>query len=134
MPQLAVANAGRLVHARTGLKAHHALTPVSELDPTLQDVDELELGLVQVRLAGKVFTCGGANDMDIHPTLGGALDTAVAIFVKRAQAALELGVFEVCSDETLGGYGLALFVRLIFWREYHPDWDRRHPVVKRQPG
>jgi len=49
--QLAVADAGRLVHAGAGPQAHDALAFVLALDPALEDVDELELGLVQVRLA-----------------------------------------------------------------------------------
>lgn len=48
--QLAMANAGWLMDARSGLKANNALTFVFEFNPALQNIDELKLCLVKVRL------------------------------------------------------------------------------------
>lgn len=50
MPQLAVANAGWLVDARSGLQADNALTFIFEFDPALQNIDQLKFCLVKVWL------------------------------------------------------------------------------------
>lgn len=60
MAQLAVADAGWLVHAVTGLQPHPALAFVVKLDPAPQHIDQLETGPVQVRLAAEV-TAGTAR-------------------------------------------------------------------------
>ena len=104
MAQLTVADAGRLVHAGACLQAHDTLAFVLELDPALEDVDQLEFGVVPVRLAGKLSAGRCADDMGIDAALGGGLDAEVAAFEEGAQAAFEFGVGGVVRYKRFGFY------------------------------
>ena len=107
--QFAVADAGRLVDARTRLQPHGALALVLELDPALEDVHQLEFGVVPVRLAGEVLPRGRADDVGFDAPLGGLPDAQVALFEERAQAALEAGIPSMGDGETLCGHETLLF-------------------------
>ena len=79
VPDLAVTNARRLVHARTGLEPDNALSLVLEPDPSLENVDELERDSVNVWLAREFGSGSGSDDMSYDATLGGFLDAEIAI-------------------------------------------------------
>ena len=48
--QFAVADAWRLVHTRTRFQPNGTLSFVFKFDPTLEHIDQLELGVMQMRL------------------------------------------------------------------------------------
>jgi len=75
----------RLVHARTGLKPHLALTLVVERDPTAQHVDELDVERVCVRRAGRIVRATGADDMRSNASAGRRRDPEIAVFKEVAQ-------------------------------------------------
>ena len=99
--QLAVTDARRLVHAVAGDQPHNTLAFVLELDPTLEHVDQLELGAVQVRLAAEPGARHRADDMGHHLAAGGLRDAQVAILEKRPQAALESGIGRMVDGKSL---------------------------------
>ena len=70
-------NLGRLVHARARFKPDDALTFVLELDPALEDVDELKRRAVDVGLARELLARGCPNDMCINSALRRLLDAEV---------------------------------------------------------
>ena len=70
-------------HRELGHKAHHALAFVLELDPALEYVDELELGLVKVRLTRKLFANSSTDDMCVYSPLRCSLDTEISVLVER---------------------------------------------------
>ena len=76
---LAVANLGGLIDARSGFEAHPALTLVLELDPALQDVNELKDRLVLVRLAREFSPGGGPDDMGSDTSVGSRLDPEIPV-------------------------------------------------------
>jgi hypothetical protein len=106
-----VLDAGRLMDARTRLQANDALPFVFELDPALQHVDELKLGAVQMRLAGKRRTARRPDHMRGHAPLRRAFDAQIAVLEERTQPAFEHGVFCVGGDKTLGGHGGSWVIR-----------------------
>ena len=77
-------NVRRLVDAGTGFESDHALAFVFELNPALENVDKLELGLVQVRLARKLLARRRADDMGVDSSLRRNLDPEVAVLVEGA--------------------------------------------------
>ena len=62
---------------------------VLELDPALQNVDELEARAMQMRLARELGTGRRADDVRSDAPLGGALDAEVPVLVVGAQPAIE---------------------------------------------
>ena len=81
---------------------------VLELDAALQDVDELEVRPVQMRLAGELLAGGGPDDVGDDPAVGSLLDAEIAVLEERSQATIEDGIPGVRSDEALRGHGAAL--------------------------
>ena len=100
MPDLAVADVGRLVEAGAGLHQHAAEAFVLEQRPALQHVDELHAAIVHVPFAVRRFLRAGADDVRHHLALGRALDAQIAILEIAAQAAaLELRALQVIDVE-----------------------------------
>jgi len=87
VPDLAVADARRLVEAGPGLHHHPADAFVLEQHPALEDVDELHLAVVRVPFAVRRASGAGADDVRNHLAASGALDAEVAIFEVAAQPA-----------------------------------------------
>jgi len=75
--QLAVTNAWRLMDTRARFQPHDALAFVFELDPAFQDVDELELRSMKVRLARECLAGCGPNDVGVDSPVGRLFDTEV---------------------------------------------------------
>src|SRR6185436_20231897 len=106
--ELAMTDARRLMDARASFEADDALAFVLEFDPSLEDVDKLEFGSVQVRLAGELLARCGPDDMSDDASLRRAFDSQVPILVERAEAPLEPGIFRVRGDKAVGTHGLSL--------------------------
>src|SRR5512139_377125 len=88
VPELTMADARRLVHAGSGFEADASLPFVLELDPALEHVDELELGAMQVGLAGELGARGGADHVRGDAPLRRLLDAEIAVLEEGAKAAL----------------------------------------------
>jgi len=87
VPDLAVADARRLVEAAAGLHHHPADALVLEQHPALEHVHELHLALVRVPFAVRRASGARADHVRHHLAAGGALDPEVAILEVAAQAA-----------------------------------------------
>ena len=91
MPELAMADARRLVEAAPRLHHHAPDVLVLEEHPALQHVHELHVGIVGVPFAMRRLACSRADDVRDDLALGRALDAEIAILEVAAQApALEL--------------------------------------------
>src|SRR5512140_1251777 len=100
MPQFPVADAGRLVGAGTGLEQHFALAFVVELDPALQHIDQLKLGLVPVGPRDEFAAGPRADDVGHGHAAGRLLDSQVAVVDEGTQAVrLELAAFRMTDAE-----------------------------------
>src|SRR5687767_10820269 len=90
MPELAVADARRLVEAAAGFHHHLADTLVLEEHPALEHVYELHLAVVRVPFAVRRLSRTRADHVRHHLAAGRALDAEVAVLEVAAQpAALE---------------------------------------------
>jgi hypothetical protein len=87
--ELSVSDAGRLMHTGPSLQTNNAVAFVLELDPSLQDVDELKARLVEVRLAGERLAGRCPNDVGVDSPLGCSLDAQVTILVERSKASFK---------------------------------------------
>jgi len=87
VPDLAVADARRLVEAAPGLHHHPADALVLEQHPALQHVDELDFAVVRVPLAVRRLAAPRADDVGDHPASSCAPDAEVAILEVAAQPA-----------------------------------------------
>src|SRR5205809_5673037 len=104
MPELAMADARRLVEAAARLH-HHTPDPlVLEQHPALQHVYELHIGIVAVPFAMRRLAGPRADDMRDDLALRRALDAEIAILEVTAQApALELSI--PCVRDLEAGHG-----------------------------
>src|SRR3954467_3511244 len=104
MPELAMADARRLVETAPGLHHHAPDALVLEQHPALQHVDELHIGIVAVPFAMRRLAGSRANDVRDDLALRRALDAEIAIFEVAAQApALELSI--ACVRDVEAGHG-----------------------------
>jgi len=87
VPDLAVANLGRLVEAASRLHHHPAHALVLEQHPALQHVDELDFAVVCVPLAVRRAPGPRADHVRDHLAASRALDAEVAVLEVAAQAA-----------------------------------------------
>jgi len=87
VPDLAVADARRLVEAGPRLHHHAADALVLEQHPALEDVHELQLAIVRVPFAVRRLAGARADDVRDHLASSGALDAEVAILEVAAQPA-----------------------------------------------
>jgi len=87
VPDLAVADARRLVEAAPGLHHHAADAFVFEQHPALQHVDELDFAVVRVPLAVRRLARPRADHVCHHLAAGRALDAEVAVLEIAAQPA-----------------------------------------------
>jgi len=87
VPDLAVADARRLVEAAPGLHHHPADALVLEQHPALEDVHELHLAVVRVPFAVRRLAGTRADHVRDYLAAGGALDAEVAILEVAAQPA-----------------------------------------------
>lgn len=105
--QFAVANTGRLVDARSGLKANNALSFIFEFDPAFQNINELKLCPVKVRLTGEVLSRRRPDDMRVNPALRCRFDTKVAVFIERTKTAFKLGILRVRRNKALNSHAVS---------------------------
>ena len=102
MPDLAVANIGRLVEAASGFHHHFADAFVLEQGPAFQHVDELQPAVVSVPLAVRRLLRPRTDHVRDHFSPRGAPDAEVAVLEVAAQpTARELRVREVRHMEAL---------------------------------
>ena len=87
MPELAVADARRLVEAAAGLHHHAPHALVLEEHPALEDVHELQLAVVRVPFAVRRASGPRADHVREDPAAGRAPDAEVAILEVAAQPA-----------------------------------------------
>jgi len=87
VPDLAVADARRLVEAAPGLHHHPADALVLEQHPALENVHELHLAIVRVPFAVRRASGARADDVRDHLAAGRALDAEVAVLEVAAQPA-----------------------------------------------
>jgi len=87
MPELAVADARRLVEAAAGFHPHLADALVFEQHPAFQHVDELQLAVVRVPFAVRRLARPRADHVRHHLAARRALDAEVAVLEIAAQAA-----------------------------------------------
>jgi len=100
VPDLAVADARRLVEAAPGLHHHAADAFVLEQHPPLQHVDELHVAVVRVPFAVRRLPAARADHVRDHLAAGGAPDAEVAVLEVAAQpAARELRAFQMRDAE-----------------------------------
>jgi hypothetical protein len=102
--EFAMTNLGRLMDARPGLEANHTVTLVFELDPTLQHIDKLKGGLVQMGLTRELLSGRRADDMSLDASLRCFLDSEIAVLEERPQTSFELSILCVRRDESFGGH------------------------------
>ena len=104
MPQLAMANARRLVEAGPRLHHHAADAFVLEQHPALQHVDELHIGIVAMPFAMRRLAGSRADDVRDDFSFRRPLDAEIAILEIAAQSpALELSIARVRDVEA--GHG-----------------------------
>jgi len=87
VPDLAVADARRLVEAAPGLHHHPADALVLEQHPALEDVHELHLAIVRVPFSVRRTSGARADDVRDHLAAGRSLDAEVAVLEIAAQPA-----------------------------------------------
>src|SRR5258708_31960212 len=96
VPELAVADARRLVEAAAGFHHDPAEAFVLEQHPALQHVDELQPAIVPVPLAVRRLAGAGADHVGHHLAAGRAPDAEVAVLETASPPALPgSGFFEV---------------------------------------
>jgi hypothetical protein len=104
MPELAMADAWRLVEAAPGFHHHAPDAFVLEEHPAFQHVHELHVGIVVVPFAVRRFAGSRAYHVRDDLALRRAPDAEIAILEVAAQApALELSV--ACVRDVEAGHG-----------------------------